>query len=518
MRQVSPPMLTVLVVLDGLGHSSATHGNAVVAARMPFFKGLLTEYPSTVLTASGSVVGLLPDMAGNSQVGHVTLGAGRVVKSSIVRFHELVDSGAIFTHPVSEKMKLFAATKKTLHVLGLLSDGGVHSHQFHLHGVIAMAVRVGVQKIVVHPILDGRDVAPISAEGYLEKLENFLKERGCGEIGSLQGRFYAMDRDKNWNRTIQSYKMMCGNFGASNISWREALERAYVAGATDEFIEPVLLAAGIALQNGDAFVFVNVRPDRACQLTELFLSHETQVRQGVQQRDLALVVTGYRYAKNFDNPVFLEPFEVQDTLLDVVEKAYPHCPIFLVAETEKYAHVTYFFKGMRDEVVPQEKRVMVPSLKMKNYSDQPAMSASEITNTVCTLIDENTEAFFVVNYANADMVGHSGNFDATVRACEILDEELKKLAENIARVGGLLCITADHGNAEEMLDVAGQPKTSHTKNPVLFVLVAPSLKGTSFDVSKDLGLARVAPTILQFLGLSKPSAMTDQLSILAAEK
>ncbi len=504
----------VLVVCDGLGHASSGPGNAVQLASMIFFDGLMHRYPSAYLAAAGEAVGLLPGFMGNSEVGHVTLGAGRVVKGSIVRFHELIQSGELMQHPSADVLRDFAQTGKALHVLGLLSDGGVHSHELHLHAMLEFAVQCGITNIVVHPILDGRDVAPASAAIYLERLDKKLRELTHGSIGSLQGRFYAMDRDKNWDRTSASYEMMCGSGDVVGGDWQTALAASYAANEMDEFVKPVLFGIGNAMQDSDAVVFVNVRPDRALQLTSRLLVCDNNKRPGLS---LAFVLTGYRYDPGFHNPVILEPKLVQHTLLDIVAAAQPKRPIFLLAETEKYAHVTYFFKGMRDEHPQQETRVMIPSLKMRNYTTHPEMGAQSITDHLEEVLLTHPNALCVINYANADMVGHSGNLAATIAACRLVDAQLSRAFEIVVnKMGGVLAITADHGNAEAMLDSAGNPKTAHTANPVPFVVAGPGLERAT-HLPKNLvathGIAHVSPTLLQIMGIELPAVMVEPLSL-----
>jgi 2,3-bisphosphoglycerate-independent phosphoglycerate mutase len=503
----------VLVVCDGLGHASPGLGNAVQLASMEFFEGLMGCYPSAYLAAAGEAVGLLPGFIGNSEVGHLTLGAGRVVKSSIVRFHELIQSGELIQHPSAKLLRDFAKTGKVLHVLGLLSDGGVHSHELHLYAMLDFALLCGIVNIVVHPILDGRDVAPTSAAVYLERLDNKLHELMHGRIGSLQGRFYAMDRDKNWDRTDVSYEMMCGFGSVFGGNWQAALAASYAVNEMDEFVKPILFSIGDAMQDGDAVIFVNVRPDRALQLASRLLLSDHK-RSG---RSLTFVLTGYRYDPDFHNPVILEPKLVQHTLLDTVVAAQPKRPIFLLAETEKYAHVTYFFKGMRYEQPQEETRVMIPSLKVRNYTTYPQMKAQSITDHLEEILLAVPNALCVVNYANADMVGHSGDLTAAIAACQILDLQLKRVFELVVnKMGGMLVVTADHGNAEAMLDPSGKPKTAHTANPVPFVVAGLGLERPS-HLPKNLagthGIAHVSPTLLLLMGIDRPLAMVEPLSL-----
>lgn len=507
----------VLVICDGLGYTEKTAGNAATPTNMPFLHSTMREYPSHYLAASGRFVGLLEGFIGNSEVGHLTLGAGRIVQGSIARFHELIQTKKLSSHPVKEQLLEFARRGTRLHIIGLLSDGGVHSHELHLHSILELAVACGITKISVHPILDGRDVSSQSAPTYLKKLEQKIGILRYGSIASLQGRFYAMDRDKNWGRTAASYSMLCGSTERSNLTWEEIISKNYSQGVSDEFIKPVLLQPDEALQNGDALIFVNVRPDRAIQLAQLFTeTAPADLQAKISLKKLSLVVTGYRYTADMNNPVILEPEPVYDTLLDVVEKTQPWREVFLLAETEKYAHVTYFFKGMRDEQVPQEHRLLIPSLKLKNYGKNPAMSAKSITTQVQKILTQTKNPLCIINYANADMVGHGGNFTATQEACRILDQELMRLYKIIVeKYEGTLAITADHGKAEEMFDAYGTSKTAHTKNPVPFVVIQKALRqiqpSEPLNISENYGIAHVAPTLLKLMAINQPDLMVDPL-------
>lgn len=506
----------VFVVCDGLGIAKKNSGNAVEEAGMSFLHKLMQEYPSWNLAAHGEWVGLLPGFIGNSEVGHLTLGSGQVIKSSIARFHDLIKSNNLASQGHNEILKTFASTNKKLHIIGLLSDGGVHSHELHLHSMLENAAQNGIKNIVIHPILDGRDVSPKSAALYLKRLEKKIFSIGSSNIGSIQGRFYAMDRNHNWDRTAQSYAMLCSSVASPFKTWQQALDTHYTTGKSDEFITPTLLDTQWAMDNGDAIIFVNVRPDRALQLTKIFLDKKIQTNNNAPTRDFAFVMTGSRYAKELNNPVILEPMLIKNTILDVIADQAPDLPIFLVAETEKFAHVTYFFKGMRNEQFKQEKRFIIPSLRAENYIQHPEMMAKQITTQIEELLTKANNAFCVVNYANLDMVGHSGDFKATAKACLVVDAQLKKLYHLVVeKMHGTLVITADHGNAEEMLDANGEVKTAHTTNPAPFVIIAENLKKPTAAPPHDLhtthGIAHVAPTLLMHMGIEKPAVMVNAL-------
>lgn len=506
----------VFVICDGLGIAVKNPGNAVEEAGMNFLHNVMQQYPSWHLAAHGEWVGLLPGFIGNSEVGHLALGSGQVIKSSIARFHRLIESNSLAEQPHNQILKQFSFTGKKLHIIGLLSDAGVHSHELHLHSMLENAFQNGIKNIVIHPILDGRDVSPKSASLFLERLEQKIQSIGCGNIGSIQGRFYAMDRNQNWDRTTKSYAMLCSSIASPFKSWREALDAHYSTGKSDEFVNPVLLDTQWAMHNDDAIVFVNVRPDRAIQLTKIFLNKEIQTNNNVPTKKFSFVMTGSRYAKELNNPVILEPTLIQDTILDVLANQVPSRHIFLIAETEKFAHVTYFFKGMRNEESKQETRLMIPSLKVENYKEHPEMRAAQITSQVEELLPKEKNAFCVVNYANPDMVGHSGNFKATTMACLVLEAQLIRLYHLVVeKMHGTLVITSDHGNAEEMLDAQGNAKTAHTTNPVPFVLISKDLRKPTPHRAHDLhtthGIAHVAPTLLMHMGIEKPHAMVAPL-------
>jgi 2,3-bisphosphoglycerate-independent phosphoglycerate mutase len=512
-----------LVILDGFGYQKSLYGNAIANADMPFWHYLCSRYPSTLLAASGTAVGLPDGFMGNSEVGHLTLGAGRIIPSILKQFHDAIDDTSIASHPVF--LKNFPLLKKSggvLHLMGLLSDAGVHAHTKHLEALCAIAQAQGVTKIYIHAFLDGRDTPPQSAASYLETLQDFITKRcPCATIASLHGRVYAMDRDKNWDRTKISYDLLCGQTKQNtHVLWQEAIRLAYNNGITDEFVLPVLLDSDGVIKPGDGVIFYNFRPDRAMQLTEAFINpHFSHFKNTMHTGEtISFFITTTRYKEEFQsytNDILFERELVQDTLLDVIAQQKKDALVFIIAETEKYAHVTYFFRGMRDVQLPHEQRVLIPSIKAKNYIEHPEMSASQITDTVLSSFKDSPASFYLINYANADMVGHSGNFEATKKACEILDVQLKILYHNVVeRMGGSMIITADHGNAEQKYDAHGKPLTAHTVNPVPFVFVH---KGGEQEISSDFalmkpsyGLCHVAPTILKVMGLSIPSVMCKE--------
>jgi len=510
-----------LVILDGFGYKKESHGNAIAQAHMPFWECLCSHYPSTLLNASGAAVGLPNGFMGNSEVGHLTLGAGRVIPSILKKFHDAIDDNSIVSHPVL--LKNFAVLKKSggsLHLMGLLSDAGVHAHTKHLMALCALAQKQGITKIYIHVFLDGRDTPPQSAVIYLDALQDFI-DKHCSQavIASLHGRFYAMDRDKNWDRTQKSYAVLCNHEKQQvPVSWQEALQNAYISGATDEFVEPVLLDPDGIIKPGDGVIFYNFRPDRAMQLTEAFINpHFSHFKNNTYVGNaISFFTTTTRYKEEFRvyaNDILFEPELAQETLLGVIEAQKKDASIFIIAETEKYAHVTYFFRGMRDVQRFQEQRVLIPSIKAKTYIEHPEMRASQITDAVLASLNDSPASFYLINYANADMVGHSGDFDATKKACGILDAQLKMLYHAIVEhMGGIMIVTADHGNAEEKYDENNNNLTAHTTNPVPFVIVDKGRKREKCCdfVHVKFGLCHVAPTILKIMGLAVPSVMCKE--------
>lgn len=505
-----------LVILDGFGLNPHQQGNAVKNACMPTWDKLWNSYPHTQLEASGEAVGLLPGFIGNSEVGHLTLGAGRVIPSTLKEFHQSLIDGSLYFHPIlNKRFSALAQESGRLHLIGLVSDGGVHSHEIHLHALIKRAAELGVQEIFVHAFLDGRDVLPKSASSFLERLDRLFIEVGKGQLASIQGRFFAMDRDNNWERTEQSYRMLTQGNTAIQKSWHQVLESYYAQNITDEFIPPTLLTEEGIIKPHDGVLFFNFRPDRARQMTRTFLDPNfKEFKRTIFRKNLAFFITTTRYHYEFshwDNDILFQEPSVQSTLLDEMHgQTNGQLNVFLIAETEKYAHVTYFFRGMREIFKPQETYILVPSIKSKNYIKYPNMSAEKITAQVVKSLKKDAADFYLINYANADMVGHSGDFQATIQACECLDQQLSILYEEIViKRDGTLFITADHGNAEEKIDTStGQPLTAHTTNPVPLIMVNQSWVGRSIVRTQNLGLSNVAPTILKHFGLQIPKEMS----------
>ncbi len=499
---------SALIILDGFGYSKEHEHNAIYAASPANFQHWLLTYPSALLKASGISVGLLDSMIGNSEVGHLTIGSGRIIKQPVAVLTDMINSGELFKNPLLlKRFKELKITGNTLHLMGLLSDAGVHSHEYHLYGLLNMAVAQGIKDIVVHPFLDGRDVPPKSAAYYLTKLDQLLHLLGAGRIGSMHGRFYAMDRDHNWQRTQVSYNTLTQAQPRRFTHWQEALDYSYAQGITDEFFYPTQLESEY-FQSGDALIFFNFRADRARQLTSAIIDRKFHAFK-TSPRLLSWMLTATHYSPSFHTDVLYYKQAVRDTFFDVLQEH--NKKIFTIAETEKYAHVTYFFNGGLEKIRSNETRILIPSIgsHLTTYASHPAMSADAITQTVLTSLSENPRDFYLINYANADMVGHSGDFQATTKAITILDEQLAKLFDVlVTKLNGTLYITGDHGKAEEMWDnLANQPRTAHTNNPVFFLAI-----NNSGHLPKDLPLyelSDIAPFILKQLKLPVPTVMTQ---------
>jgi len=502
----------VLCILDGWGHRDETYGNAIAAADLPNWRRILATYPNTLLAASGEDVGLPDGVMGNSEVGHINIGSGRVVPQGIVVINQSLADGTFARNPVLRScLEHVRASGGRFHLLGLLSDGRVHSSIEHLFALIDAAASANVS-LAVHPFGDGRDVPPSSMQSYLDALEAHLRRRGFGgAIATLMGRYYAMDRDKRWDRTEKAYRALADAQAAYHFTTaNEALAAAYARGERDEFILPTLVGEPRPIGDGDAAIFFNFRPDRARELTLAF-SQEDFKEFPVHKFANFIFATMTKYEENFTNPVLFGPRPQAQTFGEIVAGA--GMLQLRLAETEKYAHVTYFFNGGREDVFEGEDRVLIPSdRRVATYDLAPEMRAAEISTAAIEDVTDRAHDFIVMNYANADMVGHTGVWDATVSACETIDVSLGRLENAILAADGILAITADHGNAEEKIDPDGNPLTAHTTNPVPFVLIArnPPLG----ELSNEGRLADIAPTLLPLLGLTVPPPMTGR-SLLA---
>lgn len=500
-----------LVILDGFGYSKEKKYNAIAQAQMPYFNQWWQQYPHAIIKAAGEAVGLPKGMSGNSEVGHLTLGAGRIIPQPMKLWFDAIEDGSFEQNEqLISGFKTLLDVGGVLHIMGLLSDAGVHAHEQQIYASIKAAIHAGIKKIVVHPFLDGRDVAPRSAHIYLERLTQHIKEYNDGSsehvvIGSIHGRFYAMDRDNNWDRIEKSYRVLTEGQSEPYLLWEKVLERNYMHNITDEFIPPTQLNAAGQIQNGDGILFCNVRPDRARELTAAFVAPSSvhpELVEGFTTKPLNLTffMTPVAYDVHLPTTVLFERLPIHNTLKDIL--AAHNKTIFAIAETEKYAHVTYFFRGENEEPVATETRVMIPSIVAQNYIHYPCMSAQKITDAVIASLRDDAKDFYLINYANADMVGHSGDFDATVQAVECLDVQLKALYDVIVQqMGGTLYITADHGKAEEMYNEStGQSQTAHTANPVPFLMVSQECKNSDI-ILRITQLSEVAPFILKNMNL-----------------
>lgn len=497
----------VLIILDGFGYSTNHDSNAIYQANLVNFNSWLEDYPSSILKASGTHVGLLKGMIGNSEVGHLTIGSGRIIKQPVALITDSIKDGSFFNNSMLiNHFKQVKNSDSTLHLMGLLSDAGVHSLDSHLFALLKMAASNGVKKIVVHPFLDGKDVPPKSAAIYLTKLEKVLIDLNLGTIGSIHGRFYAMDRDYNWDRIEASYRVLTQSQETTFVSWQKALQYFYHRNITDEFIPPTSLSNDTYIKPKDSLIFFNFRSDRAREITRAFIEPNFKEFK-VYCNLLSWMVTGVLYHPDFHTDVLCHKELVINTFFDVLEKA--EMRIFTIAETEKYAHVTYFFNGGREVIRPLETRILIPSQrKYTSYADAPQMSAQQITHSVISSLQNDPQDFYLINYANADMVGHSGNFHATCQAVKYLDEQLKKIYDVlIDKLDGTLYITSDHGKAEDMFDdQLNQVRTAHTNNPVPFLMINKQLKGQNYILPLE-ELSDIAPFILNKLNLLVPYEM-----------
>lgn len=500
----------VLIIRDGWGvcdedaEAAARHGNAVRLARLPVLDKLLQTYPHCVLQASGEAVGLPPGQMGNSEVGHQNLGAGRVTYQDLMRISLAIRDGSFFRNPVLLKvMGEMRRTGKRLHLMGLVSDGGVHSHIQHLFALLEMArqQRLGADQVFVHAVLDGRDTPPRSGQGYIEQLENEIHRLRVGRIATVSGRYYSMDRDNRLDRTRRAYAAYVAGTGQRAASAVEAIQQGYAADQGDEFVEPTVIVGGdkqpVALvQAGDGLIFFNFRPDRARQITRAFTEPNVDVH----------LVCMTQYDATTPALVAFPPAVIENPLGQVVAQAGKRQ--LRIAETEKYAHVTYFFNGGREEPFSNEDRALIPSLKIATYDLQPEMSAQAITDELLRRLGGAEEPYdlVVLNFANPDMVGHTGVLAATVTALEVVDRCVGRIVDRVRELGGISLITADHGNAEQMIDDNGGPLTSHTLNPVHLILVDEGHRDA--QLRQDGIFADVAPTILGLLGLEVAREMT----------
>jgi 2,3-bisphosphoglycerate-independent phosphoglycerate mutase len=500
-----------LIIMDGWGFREEAEANAVALASTPFFDRLWASFPHTLLHASEERVGLPAGQMGNSEVGHLNLGAGRVVYQDIVRISKAVRTGEFFRNPVLRKaMEAAKERGKTLHLIGLVSDGGVHSLHTHLYALLEMAKRSGGGRVCVHAILDGRDTPPTSGIRHVENLLGKMKEIGIGEIGTVGGRYYAMDRDNRWDRVERAYKAMVRGEGKESADPVAAVSASYAAGKTDEFMEPAVIArdgrpAG-RISPGDSVIFFNFRADRARELTRA-LTMEGFDRFPRPERLHLSYACMTSYDETFGLPAAFASQSLENILASVF--AAHGVRNLRISETEKYAHVTYFFNGGEEKVFPGETRILIPSPSVPTYDLQPEMSAYEVGERAVGEIGSGRHDAMILNFANGDMVGHTGILSAAIRAIEAVDENLRRVVEKVWEIGGVALVTADHGNAELMVDPeTGEPHTAHTTNPVPLVFADPA--GKEYALKEDRALEDLAPTILGLLEIHAPPEMTGE--------
>ncbi|MEJ2367512.1 MAG: 2,3-bisphosphoglycerate-independent phosphoglycerate mutase [Acidobacteriota bacterium] len=501
----------VLLVMDGWGIGGDWEYNALSHAGLAYYPRLLKQYPWRPLEASGGAVGLPAGQMGNSEVGHLTLGAGRIILQDLPRITRSIETGEFFQNKVlREACRL--SRNGTLHLMGLLSDGGVHSHQKHLYALIRMAAREGLKRVAVHPILDGRDTSPTAGAGYLEKLQEVLDETGVGMTASVVGRYYAMDRDKRWDRTEIAYRLYTEGEGRSAESAPDAVRSFYDEDVTDEFMKPIALSCPYGcVEDGDGIIFFNFRSDRPRQISRAFNDDKFNGFQRERRPSLATYTTFTRYQKEFTFPVAFENVQPSHCMGEVLSDN--GLKQLRIAETEKYAHVTFFFNGGREAPFEGEERILIPSPKVPTYDMQPEMSARKITDAFLKRFSQDPPDFTLLNFANADMVGHTGVFEAACKAARVVDECLERIVTRVLELDGTVALTADHGNLEKMREEDGvKPHTAHTTNPVPFVWIS----GEDAALAKDaaLGLSSVAPSLLKWMGLPAPEEMAGTPLIL----
>jgi len=526
---MSRPKPLVLVILDGWGYSPKTEANAIALARKPTYDRLLHEYPNTLIHTSGPFVGLPEGQMGNSEVGHLNIGAGRIVHMDITRIDLMIQNGEFFSDPtLVAAMKHARVGERRLHLFGLLSDGGVHSQQEHLYALLRMAKQQGVERVFVHAFMDGRDTLPTNGAGYLEQLQQKMREYNSGKIASVNGRYYAMDRDRRWERIAKAFNAMvyADAEGGRVADPVQGMKESYNKGVTDEFVIPFVCTDSrgepiATIREGDACICYNFRADRVRQITRALArnsginAQEGRDLLGAEDLDQTIArdrvpknlhyVCMTQYDKNFTLPVVIPAESMANILANVMGQS--KLRNLRVAETEKYAHVTYFFNGGVEQPFPGEDRVLVPSQKVATYDLKPEMSAAGIAQAVVKAVEDGTFDVMIVNFANADMVGHSGKIEPTVKAVETVDGCLGEIEKAIRARGGAMLITADHGNAEMMIDPAtGGPHTAHTTNPVPFIVISENFK--QFSLRPNGSLRDISPTILAMLNLPKPKEMT----------
>lgn len=504
---------TVLMILDGYGINEKTEGNAIAQADTPVIDGLMKRYPYVKGYASGRDVGLPEGQMGNSEVGHLNMGAGRIVYQELTRITKSIEDGDFYENPaLLEAIEHCKKHESALHYYGLLSDGGVHSHSTHLYALLQLAKRNGIEKVYVHAFLDGRDTPPKSGANYMAQLEEKMRELGVGKVATVTGRFYAMDRDKRWERVKEAYELLVKGKGLTATNAVDAIRHSYDEGLTDEFMKPTAIVndegkAVATIADHDAIVFFNFRPDRAREISRAFCDVEFDgFERTTHPQDLKYVCfTEYDITIGNKEVAFM-PQHLSNTLGEYISSLGLHQ--LRTAETEKYAHVTFFFNGGVEAPNPNEDRWLIPSPKVETYDQQPEMSAIEVTDGLVKAIRSKEYDLIIVNYANPDMVGHTGIIEAAIKAVETVDACVGRVMEALLETGGQMFICADHGNSDQMVDYeTNEPFTAHTTNPVPFLLVN---YADGVELRENGRLADIAPTLLEMMGLQKPVEMTGQ--------
>jgi 2,3-bisphosphoglycerate-independent phosphoglycerate mutase len=498
----------VLVILDGFGYSPKREGNAIALAHTPHFDDWFANYPNTLIETSGEAVGVGPGQMGNSEVGHLNIGSGRIIRMDISRIDHAIATGEFIKNTeLVAAMEHAKNQDSALHLMGLVSHGGVHSWHEHLFALLRMAKERNVARVYVHAFLDGRDTPPDAGAGYVAELIEHMQAYGVGQVASVVGRYYAMDRDKRWDRVEQAYRLLRYGEGRKSQDPVPAIRESYAEGVTDEFVKPIVIVGEdekpvATIEEGDSVIFFNFRADRAREITRAFTEEDFPffdrgARPGIRYTCMT------QYDRTFPLPVAFAPEFHEEILADVMAQA--GLKNLRIAETEKYAHVTFFFNGGVEKEFPGEKRILIPSPKVATYDLQPEMSADSVTDQVIEQINSGEFDVVIMNYANPDMVGHTGNLEATMQAIETIDRDLGRVVEAVQAKGGTVLITADHGNAEQMVDpVTGQIFTAHTTNPVPLILIS-DYRGR---MREGGSLRDIAPTMLGLLGLPQPAQMT----------
>lgn len=501
----------VLTIMDGFGINNSHDGNAVFTAKTPRLDKIFAECPNTQIGASGMDVGLPDGQMGNSEVGHTNIGAGRIVYQELTRITKAIEDGDFFENKAfSDAIANCRKNDSALHLMGLLSDGGVHSHIGHLYGLVELAKRNGITRVFIHAMLDGRDVPPSSAADYIDALNAELAELGCGKLATVMGRFYGMDRDNRWERVGKAYAALVYGEGVqaddAAAEVRESYTRKDEEGKfiTDEFVLPTVISGTERIKSGDSVIFFNFRPDRAREITRTFVDDEFTGFERKGGRPDVFYVCMTQYDASMPNvEVAFKPQSLSNTLGEYL--AAKGMTQLRIAETEKYAHVTFFFNGGREVMFEGEDRILVASPKVATYDLQPEMSAVEVCDKVCDAIESGKYDVVILNFANCDMVGHTGVFEAAVKAVETVDTCVGRVEDSTRKMGGIMLLTADHGNADRMLDTDGSPFTAHTTNPVPFAVI-----GKDCNLREGGRLCDISPTILKLLNLEQPKEMTGE--------